>query len=140
MPMSSGGYAASSSGCATRPKAQETGAREPRAPHRLQICQGGEGANKTYGTRGLITEETNRLPADSVETREIDSVLVVGKPEPQRIFELLGRKGEVAPERLALRDAFVEALDAYRSEAWEKAHAGFEECLAISPCDPPSKV
>jgi adenylate cyclase len=99
-----------------------------------------EGANKTYGTRVLITEETNRLAADSVETREIDSVLVVGKTEPQRIFELLGRKGEVAPERLALRDAFVEALDAYRSEAWEKAHAGFEDCLAISPCDPPSKV
>jgi len=99
-----------------------------------------EGANKTYGTRVLITEETNRLAADSVETREIDSVLVVGKTEPQRIFELLGRKGEVAPERLALRDAFVEALNAYRSEAWEKAHAGFEDCLAISPCDPPSKV
>ena len=99
-----------------------------------------EGANKTYGTRMLISEATNRLAADSVETREIDSVLVVGKTEPQRIFELLGQKGEVAPERLALRDAYVEALDAYRGKVWEKARAGFEACLAINPCDPASKL
>ena len=99
-----------------------------------------EGANKIYVTRVLISESTNRLAADSVETREIDSVLVVGKTEPQRIFELLGQKGEVAPERLALRDAYVEALNAYRGEAWEKANAGFEACLAIAPCDPPSKL
>jgi adenylate cyclase len=99
-----------------------------------------EGANKTYGTRVLISEATNRLAADTVETREIDSALVVGKTEPQRIFELLGRKGEVASERLALRDASVEALDAYRRGAWEEARIGFEACLAIDPCDPPSKV
>src|SRR5271168_1044128 len=55
-----------------------------------------EGANKTYGTRVLISEATNHLAADMLETREIDSVLVVGKTEPQRIFELVGRKGEVA--------------------------------------------
>ncbi len=99
-----------------------------------------EGANKTYGTRVLISEATNRLAADTVETREIDSVLVVGKTEPQRIFELLGQKGEVASGRLALRDASVEALDAYRRGAWEEARIGFETCLAIHPCDPPSKV
>jgi adenylate cyclase len=67
-------------------------------------------------------------------------VLVIGKTEPQRIFELLGRKGEVASERLALRDAYVEALNAYRRKAWEKACAGFEACLRINPCDPPSKL
>jgi adenylate cyclase len=88
----------------------------------------------------LISEATNHLAADVVETREIDAVLVIGKTEPQRIFELLGRSGEVGHARLALRDAYVEALDAYRREAWEKARAGFESCLAIDPCDPPSKI
>lgn len=60
--------------------------------------------------------------------------------QPQRIFELLGKKGEVPGERLALRDAFVEALDAYRREAWDKVRAGFENCLASAPCGTPSKV
>jgi adenylate cyclase len=99
-----------------------------------------EGANKTYGTRVLISEATDRLAADAVETREIDTVLVVGKTEPQRIFELLGRKGEVAGQHLELRDAFAEALAAYRRGAWEDARAGFENCLGITPCDAPSKV
>jgi class 3 adenylate cyclase len=44
-----------------------------------------EGANKIYNTRVLISEGTNQLAADCVETREIDTVLVVGKTEPQRI-------------------------------------------------------
>jgi class 3 adenylate cyclase len=99
-----------------------------------------EGANKTYGTRALISEMTNRFAADLMETREIDQVLVVGKTEPQRIFELLGRKGEVAGERLGLRDAFVEALAAYRRRNWEEARTGFESCLKIMPGDGPSKV
>jgi class 3 adenylate cyclase len=99
-----------------------------------------EGASKLYGTHVLISEATNRLAAASMETREIDSVLVVGKTEPQRIFELLGRKGEIARERLDLRDAFAAALEHYRRGAWEEACAGFENCLAIAPCDVPSKV
>jgi adenylate cyclase len=100
-----------------------------------------EGANKTYGTRVLISEGTNRFAADLVETREIDQVLVVvGKTEPQRIFELLGRKGEVTEERLKLRDAFDEALACYRRNEWREARAAFENCLTIMPGDGPSKV
>jgi adenylate cyclase len=99
-----------------------------------------EGANKTYGTHALVSELTNRFAADLVETREIDQVLVAGKTEPQRIFELLGRKGKVAEERLKLRDAFDEALAAYRHKSWEEARAGFEHCLTIMPGDEPSKV
>ena len=65
---------------------------------------------------------------------------VVGKTEVQRVFELLGRKGEVGSERLALRDTFEEALAAYRQKNWEAARTGFEDCLTIIPGDGPSKV
>ena len=44
---------------------------------------------------------------------------------------MLGQKGEVTPERFALRNAYVVALNAYRGKAWEKACTGFEACLAI---------
>ena len=99
-----------------------------------------EGAGKAYGTRILISEATQRLAADAVETREIDTVLVVGKSEPERIFELLGRKGEVPAAKLELRDAFEAALVSYRGQAWAEAEAGFEKCLAIEPADGPSRV
>jgi adenylate cyclase len=99
-----------------------------------------DGANETYGTRAPVSEMTNRFAADLVETREIDQVLVAGKTEPQRIFELLGLKGEVARDRLALRDAYAEALAAYRRKAWAEARTGFGNCLTIMPDDCPSKV
>jgi class 3 adenylate cyclase len=99
-----------------------------------------EGASKAYGTRILISEATQRLAADAIEAREIDSVLVVGKSEPERVFELLGRKGEVSVERLELRDTFVAALTDYRQQKWDKAAKGFRDCLSIMPEDVPSKV
>ena len=99
-----------------------------------------EGANKVYGTRVLISEATNELVAEVAETREIDWVQVAGKTEPQRIFELLGQKGDVTRERLALRDAYVEALHAYRRRAWDKARAGFEHCVEMAAYDAPSKL
>jgi class 3 adenylate cyclase len=99
-----------------------------------------EGANKAYGTRVLIGERTRQLAADTVEVREIDSVLVVGKSEPERVFELLGRKGEVPIDRLELRDTFVAAIGDYREQRWEKAAKGFRDCLSINPDDPASHV
>jgi class 3 adenylate cyclase len=99
-----------------------------------------EGANKAYGTRILIGERTRELAANAIEVREIDAVLVVGKSEPERIFELLGRKGEVASDRLELRDTFVAALADYRERRWDKSAKGFRDCLSIVPDDPASNV
>jgi class 3 adenylate cyclase len=99
-----------------------------------------EGASKAYGTRILISETTQRYAGTTIEAREIDSVLVVGKSEPERIFELLGRRGEISVERLELRDTFAAALADYRGRKWDKAAKGFRDCLSIIPDDPPSTV
>ncbi len=99
-----------------------------------------EGVNKSYGTRILIGEGTQQRVGDAIETREIDAILVVGKTEPQRVFEVLGRKGEVDQTTMALRERFAIGLANYRKQAWPDAKGDFEACLAIYPNDGPSQV
>jgi class 3 adenylate cyclase len=99
-----------------------------------------EGASKAYGTRILIAEETWRLAGDAIEVREIDQLLVVGKTEPQRIFELLGRTGQVDPARLELAKGFAAALERYRARDFAEAERAFAALLAAHPGDTPSKV
>jgi adenylate cyclase len=99
-----------------------------------------EGANKAYGTHILVSKKTARRAAEAVETREIDSILVVGKTEPQRIFEVLGRKGEVGAEAMTARERYGEGLAAYRKRRWDEAEAGFRACIAAIADDPPAEV
>jgi adenylate cyclase len=99
-----------------------------------------EGVNKAYGTRMLIDETAAQRTEDMIETREIDTILVVGKTEPQRVFEILGQTGKVDEVVLALRDHFVAGLAAYRRQAWAEAAMAFDACLDLVPDDGPSSV
>jgi class 3 adenylate cyclase len=99
-----------------------------------------EGANKTYGSHILINEEAASMVGDAVELREIDSILVVGKSEPQRVFEVLGRKGEVPAAELSRRDSFAAGLAAYRSRKWQEAKAAFARCATGDAPDAPAAV
>ncbi len=99
-----------------------------------------EGASKAYGTRILANEATAARTAGAIEVREIDAILVVGKTEPERIYEVLGRKGDVDPARLALRGRFAAGLAAYRRQAWPEAEAAFTAALELVPDDGPSRV
>lgn len=99
-----------------------------------------ETANKQYGTRLICGEATAKLAGEAIEFREIDSIVVVGRTEPERVFELLGRRGEVDPVTRGLRERFAEGLIAYRAGLWEEAHAAFTECRELRPDDGPSLV
>src|SRR5262249_58099705 len=55
------------------------------------------GANAVYGTRIIISEETLHLARQEVEARELDLVTVVGRTKPVRIYELIGRQGQILP-------------------------------------------
>ena len=108
--------------------------RRPVARHEL------EGVNKVYGTSVILAEETYRLAQTVVEARELDTVVVAGKSEPVRIYELMGRAGEVAASLQELRELYVEGLQAYRRRDWDAAGRCFAKCLELVPGDGPATV
>jgi adenylate cyclase len=99
-----------------------------------------ESINKLYGTSLILSEETYRTAQHVVEARELDLVTVAGKTEPVRIYEAMGRVGEIAPERIALREMFASGLSAYRRQDWDEAQRCFESCQLSDAEDGPSRL
>jgi adenylate cyclase len=97
-----------------------------------------EGVNKVYGTTILMTEDTLRFAQHAVTAREIDMVMVSGKSEAIRIYELLGVAGD--SDLAVLAQTFGEGLVAYRKRQWEIAEQKFRECQQLAPNDGPSEV
>jgi adenylate cyclase len=97
-----------------------------------------EAANKVYGTRTLVSAATAQLAETEIELREVDSVAVAGLSEPERVYEILGRRSEVDAPTLELRDRYAEGLAAYRSADWAGARAAFAACVALRPDDGPA--
>jgi class 3 adenylate cyclase len=99
-----------------------------------------ESANKVYGSRFLVSARTAEMAAEVVAFRELDLLLVEGKQEPERIFEVLGRKGELPPAIQSMSGCFAEGLQAYRARSWREAAAAFGAALESVPDDGPSKT
>jgi adenylate cyclase len=74
----------------------------------------------------------------AIEAREIDRVVTLGQSQAQAVFEIMGRKGELTPVQIELRDRFAEGLAAYRARRWDDARSAFEAALLAVPRDGPS--
>ena len=99
-----------------------------------------EQGNKFYGTSILVSEGTRDLAGEMLAFREIDSLRVVGKQEPVRVYELLGYSAELGESDRQRVQAFEAGLARYRAQDWDAAEAAFRECLAIEPKDKPGQV
>ena len=99
-----------------------------------------ESVNKMYGTSIILSEQTFRLAQQVIEARELDLITVAGKAEPVRIYEAMGRAGELTPEQSELRDQFGRGLAAYRRQDWDEAQAEFESCLRTLQDDGPTRL
>jgi len=97
-----------------------------------------EQANKFYGSHILVSEATRKLAGEAFVFRELDLLRVMGREEPERVHELLGRRGDAAAEALAT--AFEAALARYRARDWDGAEQAFTACLGLAPDDGPSRV
>jgi class 3 adenylate cyclase len=100
-----------------------------------------EAANKAYGSHCLVSGATVAAAKDAaIEVREIDRVVVLGQSQPQVIFEIMGRRGELASNAALLRTRYEEGLTAYRAGRWDEALAAFNAGLAAVPGDGPSTM
>ena len=99
-----------------------------------------ESINKLYGTSLILSEETYRMAQQVIEARELDLITVAGKTEPVRIYEAMGRVGEIAPERVQLREMYANGLAAYRRQDWDEAQRCFEICQLSDAEDGPSRL
>lgn len=98
-----------------------------------------ESANKIYGTRVLIGEETRRLAGDAILVRELDRVAVYGRAGGIAVFELLGLAagGAALPEWATI---YQRALALFRDRRFDEALPLFAQVVAMRGEDGPSGV
>jgi adenylate cyclase len=99
-----------------------------------------EEAAKQYKIYSMISEFTYEAAKDVIDVRELDSTRVVGKELPVRVYEILGKKGEVEEKKLKAARTFEVGLKLYREQKFEEAKKTFEDALKINPEDGPSII
>jgi len=99
-----------------------------------------ENVNKVYGIYTLIGETTYKEAGNSVVSREIDSINVVGKKEPVNVYQLLGYPDDIDKRLHEIVDNYQKGLYAYRDQNWDSAVDFFNSVLVLDPDDGPSKA
>jgi len=84
-----------------------------------------EGVNKEFGTKIIISEATYLPAKDRLEVRELALIKVKGKKLPVRIYELIGARGEIPPERREVVRKFEAALSDFRGRKFREAAEAF---------------
>ena len=100
-----------------------------------------ESANKQYRTNIMISESTYRQVEGKVLARELDLLVVAGKTEPIRVYELIDTAENAAtPETISFLESFAAGLALYRGRRWDDAARKFEHALLVMPNDYASRL
>jgi adenylate cyclase len=99
-----------------------------------------EGMCKPYGISIALGERTYELVRQHVVARPIDQVVVKGREQGLRVYELVGLVGEVDDATLSLCAAYTAAFDKYVDMDFEGASDLFERVLRTHPNDQPSRL
>jgi adenylate cyclase len=94
-----------------------------------------ESANKLFGTRILVAEETWRTGGAGFTARPLGRVRVVGKVAPVAIYELLGPTDELDAAVCDRTERFGRALERYLAGAFSEAAEAFEWLATEDPGD-----
>ncbi len=92
-----------------------------------------EGLNRFYGTEVLVSEETQAATGEAFAWRLVDLVAVKGKRVGKRIYEPLGPRGAVDPQRLAFTREYEAAWTTYQERRFDEALSAIDDLLAKWP-------
>jgi adenylate cyclase len=98
-----------------------------------------ESANKTYGTKALITDSIYARLDNQFVAREIDYITVKGKTVPVRIFEILQKTEKISKRVEDIKELYESGLACYRERKWKEATAFFTKNVRLYN-DEPSRV
>jgi adenylate cyclase len=115
------------------------------SPKRMDYTMIGDGVNlaarlesacKQYSARILISQYTREKLKGTYRIRDIDDVVVKGKTEPVRIYEVLDyHTEETCPNMMDVVNYFTEGRKQYHKGNWDKGVAAFKETLKANPND-----
>lgn len=88
-----------------------------------------ESVNKFFKTRIIISEDTIKETDNHFFTRGLGIIEVKGKTLPIKIFELIGEKGNIAPDKMELVTLFHRGMTFYEDRKWHEAAQIFDEIL-----------
>lgn len=100
-----------------------------------------EGANKEYGTNIMVSEMTYDIVKNDFITRELDALVVKGKTQPVKVYELIAFNDEQPDQpTLDCLSLFYEGLALYKTFQFKEAATKFAEAKNIKSNDHPSFV
>jgi adenylate cyclase len=120
------------------------------SPKRMDFTLIGDGVNiaarletacKQYSARILISDRTFEQLKGAYQARDVDEVIVVGKSEPVRVYEILDHYTDDAfPNRPEVIETFRAGRRHYAAGDWDAAINDFRAALALNPADRLSEI